>query len=319
MGRSEGAPYPAELTHLRPTDAAGLRVVAIAAAGTITGLFLSFAGGWALWLCGQALLAVILVQWFVILHECGHETLFRTRRWHAAAGRVAAFFSLIPYHAWTRVHGRHHKWTGWQDLDPTTEALVPRPLGTIERTLVNICWRLWIPLFSVLYRISNYWNLRRLLRMFSKKADRRAIVRDAALLIAFYAAIVVLAGPPIVFRGFAVALVLSLVIEDILLLSQHTHVPQNVSHGASVKPFAAVDQEPFTRSLRLPRLVSAFVLHFDAHELHHMYPFVPGYHLRRIPYATENEISWWRWVSRAKQLPGDVLLFQNRLDTGFDV
>ena len=319
MGRSEGAPFPADLTHLRATNAAGLRVIATASAGTVLGLALSFAGGWVPWLCGQALLAVMLVQWFVILHECGHETLFRTRRWHAAAGRVAAAFSLIPYHAWTRVHGRHHKWTGWQDLDPTTESLVPRPLGRVERTLVNTCWRLWIPLFSIIYRVTNYWHLARLLRMFPKPSDRRALVRDVLTLVALYAVVTALVGPAAMLRACGLALLLSLAMEDLLLLSQHTHVPQNVSHGAAVKPFPAIEQEPFTRSLRLPALASAFVLHFDAHELHHMYPFVPGYHLRRIPYSPENEIGWWHWISRAKRIPGDVLLFQNRLETGFDV
>ena len=164
---------------------------------------LSLAGGWILWLCGQALLAVMLVQWFVILHECGHETLFRTRRWHAAAGRLAAVFSLIPYHSWTRVHGRHHKWTGWQDLDPTTESLVPRPLGRAERTLVNVCWRFWIPLFSILYRVSNYWNVPRLLRLFPKTSDRRAIVRDTALLVALYVAVALAAGPAAMLRAAA--------------------------------------------------------------------------------------------------------------------
>ena len=66
-------------------------------------------------------------------------------------------------------------------------------------------------------------------------------------------------------------------------------------------------------------MASAFVLHFDAHELHHMYPFVPGYYLRRIPYSPENEIPWWHWVAGAKRLRGDVLLFQNRLESGWDL
>ena len=142
MSRAEAAPYPAALTHLRPADAAGLRVVGLATAGTALGLLLSFAGGAGMWICGQVLLAVMLVQWFVVLHECGHDTLFRTRRWHALVGRVAGAFALIPYACWKRVHGRHHKWTGWQDLDPTTAALVPRPLGRVERAIVNVCWRL---------------------------------------------------------------------------------------------------------------------------------------------------------------------------------
>jgi omega-6 fatty acid desaturase (delta-12 desaturase) len=319
MARSDAAPYPAALTHLRPTDAAGLRVVGMAAAGTALGCLLSFAGGFAMWLCGQVLLAVMLVQWFVILHECGHDTLFRTRRWHAVAGRVAAVFSLIPYHSWTRVHGRHHKWTGWQDLDPTTESLVPRPRGRAQRALVNVCWRLWIPIFSIVYRVTNYWNIARLFRMFPKPADRRAIARDAAWLVALYGLGVFALGPALALRGAGLALAISFVIEDLLLLSQHTHVPQQVSGGSHVKPFPAVEQEPFTRSLRLPRIASAFVLHFDAHELHHMYPFVPGYHLRRIPYTPENEIGWWHWVRGAKRVPADVLLFQNRLETGHDL
>ena len=313
------APVPAQLTHLRPTDADGLRVFALALAGTGLALALSVIGGWGMWLFGQGLLALMFVQWFVILHECGHDTLFRTRRWNAVAGRVAATLSLIPYRCWTRVHGRHHKWTGWQDLDPTTASLVPRPLGRAERAIVNICWRLWIPLFSVLYRVNNYWNLPRLLKMFPAATDRRGILLDTLALLAFYAALIVWVGPWTMARLTAVALVVSLVLEDLLLLSQHTHVPSNVSGGKSVKPFPAIEQESFTRSLRLPPMASAFILNFDAHELHHMYPFVPGYYLRRIPYSPENEIGWWHWVAGAKRLPGDVLLFQNRLDTGWDL
>ena len=319
MSRADAAPVPGDLIHLRAADAAGARVMAGALAATAAGIALSLTNSWTLWAAGQLLLALVLVQWFVILHECGHDTLFRTRRWHAVAGRVAAFFALIPYHAWTRVHGRHHKWTGWQDLDPTTESLVPRPLGRAERAIVNTCWRLWIPLFSILYRVTNYWNIPRLFRMFPRAADRRAITIDTTVLLLIWIALIAILGPAVVARIAGVAVLLSLAMEDLLLLSQHTHVPQNVSHGAAVRPFPAVEQESFTRSLRLPQLASAFVLHFDAHELHHMYPFVPGYHLRRIAYEPCNEITWWQWVRGAKRMRGDVLLFQNRLESGYDL
>ena len=318
--RSDGPPpLPAALIHLRPSDLAGARVLTLALLGTSAGIALSVMGGWVPWVAGQALLALMLVQWFVILHECGHETLFRSRRYHRVAGRLAAFFSLIPYHAWTRVHGRHHKWTGWQDLDPTTASLVPRPLGRGQRALVNTCWRMWIPLFSLLYRVNNYWHLPRLWRLFPRPQDRRAIALDLFVLVVTYAALTVVAGPALMLRVFGLALLVSFGLEDLLLLSQHTHIPQNVSRGASVRPFPAVEQEPFTRSLRLPRAAAAFVLNFDAHELHHMYPFVPGYHLHRVPYVPGNEIGWWQWVRGAKQMPGDVLLFQNRLESGYDL
>jgi fatty acid desaturase len=60
-------------------------------------------------------------------------------------------------------------------------------------------------------------------------------------------------------------------------------------------------------------------LHFDAHELHHMYPFVPGYRLNEVPYAAANEVSWRHWVPAARAIPGEVFLFQNRNESGFDV
>ena len=326
MGRYRGdmngpdtAPTPADLIHLRPEDRAGTAAFGAAVAGTALALWLGSRDGWIPWAAGQALLAATLVQWFAILHECGHETLFRRRRWNRLAGRLAGALSLIPFAAWTRVHGRHHKWTGWQDLDPTTSALAPRERRQVERVVVNVCWRLWIPLFAIVYRLSNYWHLPRLLKMFPRRTDRSAIVGDWGLLLAAYAGLLMWVGPAALARIAGVGLLLSLVIEDLLILSQHTHIPQQVSHGAPVRPFPALEQEPFTRSLRLPAAASAYVLHFDAHELPHMYPFVPGYHLRRIPYAPGNEIGWWRWVRGARKVPGDVLLFQNRVDTGYDL
>jgi acyl-lipid omega-6 desaturase (Delta-12 desaturase) len=312
-------PSAADLVHLRPDDARGAAIVTIVVLVTGAGAWLSLVGGWMAWMSGQLLLALALIQWFVLLHECGHETLFRTSRCHAIVGRVAGLMTMIPFRCWTRVHGRHHKWTGWQDLDPTTEALVPRELSLAERALVNVCWRLWIPLFSMLYRVTNFWNLPRLLTLFPSAAERRAILRDASLLIAVYGLALAWFGPSLLLRVAGFAVILSFVLEDVLLLSQHTHIPQNISEGRPVRPFPAVEQEVFTRSLRLPAWLSRLLLHFDAHELHHMYPFVPGYHLRRIAYEPSNEIGWWRWVCGAKQLRGEVLLFANRNQSGWDL
>jgi omega-6 fatty acid desaturase (delta-12 desaturase) len=313
------APAPVALAHLRPDARLGFGIVACATTSTAGALWLSIGGGWTAWAVGQVWLAAAFVQWFVLLHECGHGTLFRGRRVHALVGHVAAFFSLIPYHCWKRVHGRHHKWTGWQDLDPTTEPLVPCERGRLERALVNVCWRCWVPLFAIVYRLNNFWNIPRLFGQFRGAPDRRAILRDVAMLAAAYTVIAWAVGPAMLFRWTGVALVVSLVIEELLILSQHTHVPQGVSGGALVDPYPSIEQEPFTRSLRLPSWASSLVLHFDAHELHHMYPFVPGYHLRRIPYRTDHEVGWWSWVAGAKRLKGEVLLFENRDQSGWEL
>jgi fatty acid desaturase len=313
-------PTPTELGHLVPRDAAGWAALGACGVLTAAGLALATARPWLPWSLGQVLLAVAFVQWFVILHECGHETLFRSRRLHRAVGHVAGFFALIPFESWKRVHGRHHKWTGWQDLDPTTTALVPRPLARAERWIVDAAWRWWIPLFSVTYRVSNYWHLSRLASLFPRADQRRRLVTNALALLVAYGGLAWLVGPEPLARLVGPALLLSLVVEDPLLLSQHTHVPLELSGGGPAAPYAAIAQEVFTRSLRFPGWVShAVLLGFDAHELHHMYPFVPGYHLRRIRYETHNEVPWWAWLRAAKRVPGTVFLFQNRRQSGLEI
>jgi acyl-lipid omega-6 desaturase (Delta-12 desaturase) len=312
-------PRPSELQHLRPSNAAGALAIAVTSGATALGVALALEPGLLPWIAGQLILGFALVQWFVVQHECGHDTLFPSKRLNAAVGTIAGAFAAIPFASWRRVHRRHHRWTGWQDLDPTTETLVPRERRQLERAIVNLCWKCSIPLFALIYRLENYWHLPRLFTFFRAPRDRRRLVRDAATLVIAYAALLTLFGPRAVITTIGPAILLSLVIEDVLLLSQHTHIPQNVSHGERVRPFPAIEQEVFTRSLRLPAWLSTLLLHFDAHELHHMYPFVPGYRLRRIEYLPQNEVGCWRWIRAAKRVPGEVFLFQNRTTSGWEI
>jgi fatty acid desaturase len=310
-------PSIAQLAHLRPRDWTGFLYLAWSLALTALALTLSALDAWSLWLLGQLLLAVALLQWFVLLHEAGHNTLFRTPRLNRWAGRLAAYFAVIPYGCWKLVHGAHHRWTGWQDLDLTTATLVPRPLGFLERCIINVCWATWLPLFSILYRLNNYWNLPRLWRRFPHRLPRQQVLGGIVFLTAAYALTAYLVGPLLLLRLAGLGLFLTLVLQDPLLLSQHTHVPMQLSGGEEVRPFGPLEQEVFTRSLRFPRWFARLVLlNLDAHELHHMFPRVPGYALHRIDYVPQNQIHWLRWLIQAKRLPAHVFLFQNRHQSG---
>jgi omega-6 fatty acid desaturase (delta-12 desaturase) len=320
MQNGASPPHPSELYYLRPTNSAGFLFVAATMAMSGVGLWLSSHKTPSLWAIGQLVVAVTFVQWFVLLHECGHGTLFRSRPLHIVVGHIAGFFAIIPYPCWKEIHYRHHKWTGWQDVDPTTAALAPRPLGKFERALVNLCWKYWVPLFSVLYRMNNFWNIPRLMKLLQSQTRlRRRLLANIAAMTVIYATLAIVMGPLALVRLVGVALVLALIAEDVLLLSQHTHVPMTLSHGNSVDPYRAIEQAKFTRSMRLPAWLSQMWLHFDAHELHHMYPFVPGYRLRRVHYSPDNEVSWLAWVTAARAVPGEVFLFQNRNESGFDL
>jgi len=311
-------PLAKELSDLSPRNSAGFFYVMLCTVLSVSGIGLSMSSHGAVWFFGQIVLSLAMLQWFILLHEAGHRTLFRTKSLNTFFGYISGFLSGLPFSSWSIIHFRHHKWTGWQDLDATTVSLVPRKLSNWERVVIDISWRLWIPIFALIYRFNNYWNYPRLVQFVAKREQRRKIVAEICVLIIAYASAVVFIGPMTLLNLFGLAIIVSLVLQEILLLSQHTHIPSNVSQGEDVRPFLPIEQEVFTRSLRFPGLISKFLLiHFDAHELHHMYTRVPGYDLRKIPYQTENEVDWWEWIRRSKGLSGETFLFKNRTATGF--
>mgnify|MGYP002629823006 CR=1 FL=1 len=311
--------YPVDINTLQASNRLGIFYFAYAMLMTITSLSLSLSSNIWLWLLGQLFLSITFIQWFAILHEAGHKTMLSTRWLNRWICYIAGFFALIPGDCWRLVHAKHHYWTGWQDLDVTTETLVPRQLRKFERITINTCWRLWIPLFASLYRWNNYWNLARLRKIFKRPQQIRIITLNIMVYLLIYMAITIAVGASTVITAIGFALFMSYALQDLLILSQHTHIPMKLSKGESVRPFNPKQQEVFTRSLVFPTWFARLILlNIDAHGLHHMLPRIPGYHLHQLQTReTLNCIRWWQWIVAAKAVPGEVLIFQNRDDTGF--
>ena len=309
---------------LRADDAAGALIVCCFSAVTGFGLWLSFQGEGRVavvcWLLGQGLLGLSFLQWFVLLHEAGHGVLFAGRTKNAVVGHVAGFITLIPFHAWQPIHQKHHIWAGWQDRDPTTMALVPRPLGRAERLIIALCWTSWIPLFSLLYRVNNFWNLPRLLTLLPRPEVQRRLLQNVAVVVVLWLAVLAALGPLVVLQACGLAMLLGFALQEPIMLSQHTHIPLRLAGDDDVDAFSPAQQLPFTRSLRFPRWFStAVLLHFDAHELHHEHPNVPGWRLRALDRPTPNDRPAWRWILQARRVPADVFLFSNRTRSGLDL
>jgi len=279
------------------------------AAVTVGGFWINAQDSWLAWVCGQIILAVALLRWFVVLHEAGHGTLFATGWLNLCAGHLASVFAIIPLHTWKRIHAKHHRHTGWKDLDPTTAALVPRPLAPLERGIIDLAWKTGLPLFSILYRAQNFWHPLRFARHERHWRHRVVAGVNIACLALVYVTLAVWFGPLALLAGYGLALFLCLILQDPILLSQHTQMPSELSGGKSVRRFMPLEQERFTRSLRFPKPISRFLLGFDRHELHHMYVAVPGPKLHRIDYRTMNEADWFTWLRMAKRVPGTELLF----------
>jgi acyl-lipid omega-6 desaturase (Delta-12 desaturase) len=65
---------------------------------------------------GLAVLAAgFMVRSFIIFHDCGHGSFFKSRRANDAVGIVTGLFTLTPYYRWRHDHAIHHATAG--DLD----------------------------------------------------------------------------------------------------------------------------------------------------------------------------------------------------------
>jgi acyl-lipid omega-6 desaturase (Delta-12 desaturase) len=60
--------------------------------------------------------AAFLVRLFMIQHDCGHGSYFRSRRARNAVGFVIGVLTLTPYQYWRRTHAHHHAHSGDLDL-----------------------------------------------------------------------------------------------------------------------------------------------------------------------------------------------------------
>jgi omega-6 fatty acid desaturase (delta-12 desaturase) len=56
--------------------------------------------------------AGFLVRLFMIQHDCGHGSFFRTRAMNDWLGRAVSIFTLTPYDYWKRTHAVHHATAG---------------------------------------------------------------------------------------------------------------------------------------------------------------------------------------------------------------
>jgi omega-6 fatty acid desaturase (delta-12 desaturase) len=63
----------------------------------------------------QVLAAGFMVRVFIIFHDCGHGSFFRSRMANDVVGYLTGVLTFTPYHDWRLEHARHHATAG--DLD----------------------------------------------------------------------------------------------------------------------------------------------------------------------------------------------------------
>lgn len=267
------------------------------------------------YLLGQLTGALFFMQAFILLHECGHRSLFKQAGMNQLVGTIVSILVFIPYRNWREIHDLHHKWAGIRDKDPTTEDTFADQLSDSQKKIINIAWKFYLPLFTLGYRIGTYWNTTKLKKHLAPAAYQKCL-RWMLVYILFYVVTFIIAYDFIL--SILPALLLSWVLCDILTLSQHAHIEMMHSQGRDLAPFKYADQLIYSRSLVFPHWFGRFILlNFNYHEFHHAYPGLPCYYLDQLQLGTHNSYQFVPWLKRVKAMAGVDFIFRTSQNRDF--
>lgn len=234
----------------------------------VTGVLLWRALGtvWALPL--TVLLGYLQAFLFTSLHECAHQTPFRSRAGNYFVGHLSGLAILLPYEYYRAFHWDHHRYT----QDPERDPELSTPLPTRGWNLVWYWtglpnWRERIRLLlmhGVLGRVTAPWVA---------TEKRPLIVREARCYLALYALVAIVS---IVTRSMAAVWlwVVPVMVGQLFLrpylLAEHT----GCGHSR--------DMLENTRTTFTNVFVRRFAWNMPYHAEHHAYPAVPFHALPQL-------------------------------------
>lgn len=80
--------------------------------------------------------AGLMVRIFIIFHDCGHGSFFKSKRANSILGFIAGVFTFFPYQHWTHKHAQHHAAAG-QHADAETIANIRAQLNLDKPVIVQ--------------------------------------------------------------------------------------------------------------------------------------------------------------------------------------
>jgi fatty acid desaturase len=275
------------------TTEGAFRVSSLHGALTIAFEFSFFiAGSWLLEQCRpwsvwfwvvETALAISMYRMFVILHECGHQCLFRNRAVNDIIGTLAGPACLVPYLPWKHIHADHHQWVGVIDKDPTQAHLLElQKLGRWQRLMLRVFWKTWLPIPFIKFVFELFWG--QPFRELRRGDARRAGLGFVSLLVcvAPHAALIAWFG----FGHYAAIMLPRLLL--FYMFFEMINLPQHSGHFPFLsrthpRPIPFREQDEITRTTYLPRLLAViFCYNFNLHTEHHLFPTMPWYRLPRI-------------------------------------
>jgi omega-6 fatty acid desaturase (delta-12 desaturase) len=228
------------------------------------------------------LAAGFLARIFIIFHDCGHASFFKSKRANNVLGVVAGLLNLTPYRHWRWQHGLHHGTAGDLDRRGTGDIWTL----TVQEYIQSTRWRRIAYRFArnpiVLFVIAPLYVFavhHRFAVADAPKRERRSVrYTNWALL------------------GIAIVMSAVIGLKDFLLIQLTVSAIAGaaglwlfyVQHQFEGTYWARSGEWDYTAAAlqgssfyKLPKILQWFTGNIGFHHIHHLSPRIPNYHLER--------------------------------------
>lgn len=230
--------------------------------------------------------AGFLVRLFIIQHDCGHGSFFRSRRLNELLGCFCGVFTFTPYAFWRRQHANHH--ASFNNLDrrdfgidlystcatvaeyralPYARRILYRGLRHPILTQVLLPPIVFVLLYRFLFDAPKTW-----------RRERRSILMTNATLGAAFTALTVIFGMQTVALVQLPIIAVAAIIGVWLFSVQHRFEGAIWEHQEGWSHMrASLEGSSY---LKLPALLQWFTGNIGFHHVHHLCARVPNYRLQ---------------------------------------
>lgn len=233
---------------------------------------------WKYWVL-ELFAGLSLFRFLVILHECGHGSLFRQTYLNQIVGYCASIVCLHPYESWQHIHNQHHQWVGVVDRDPTVSALLKLKQSPRLRVLFNWFWWAWLPIGFIKYVAEVFWWRCWQGIGLSESGELQTMRFSIGFVIVPHLVMIFNLGIVQYLTLFAPMLLIFCLWCESVQIPFHAGLSPFSSQNHP-KPLPYAEQDQVTRNLTLPSLFSILLgYNFYLHLEHHLFPTAPWYRL----------------------------------------
>ncbi len=228
------------------------------------------------------LAGAFMVRAFIIFHDCGHGSFFKSQRANHIWGAITGVLTFTPYYHWRWEHAIHHSSSGDLDRRGTGDVWTL----TVQEYLESSRWKRFsyrmVRNPFILFVIAPLF----LFLIWQRIPNRKANLRERLSVYWTNLALLVIAGGLIWAFGWKAYLLIQLIVLMVagttgvwLFYVQHQFEDVYWERGENWDyATAALKGSSF---YKLPRLLQWFSGNIGFHHIHHLSSRIPNYHLEK--------------------------------------